>query len=526
VARRLVFVRNRYLDSVLLMHAARRIVALPGISDAAVLMGTEANRRVLAGMGYDAELLGEARPEDIVFGVEGDEAAVEGALADAERWLSFDAGGGPSGLPARTLEEAAARRPEASVALISVPGEHAAREARRALSLGLNVFLFSSNVSVEDELGLKREAASRGLIVMGPDCGSAIISGVGLGFANSVRRGPVGVVASSGTGLQELCCLVHRGGSGISHAIGTGGRDLSDSVGGLSTLSALEALERDTSTGVVTILGKPSGSRTQAMLLERLGRCPKPVVVCLLGATAEALASVAGPNVRATGLRFARTIDAAAELCLTAAGLTSSPGTGRSGAEHERLVELAVGHMAPSQRYLRGIFAGGTFCYQAQALARDAGLAVWSNAPLEGMRKLPDALSSREHSLVDMGAEELVQGRAHPMIDATLRRRRLEAELEDPGVAVLLLDFVLGAVSSPDPAGDLAQAIGRGRERAARQGRDVLVVASICGTELDAQGLGSQRAVLEGAGVLVLPTAAEAARLAIGASVALGRRGQ
>ena len=180
--------------------------------------------------------------------------------------------------------------------------------------------------------------------------------------------------------------------------------------------------------------------------------------------------------------------------------------------------------MHPSQRFLRGLFAGGTFCYQAQALARDAGLVVWSNSPLEGMRDLPDALRSREHSLVDMGAEELVQGRAHPMIDATLRRRRVEAELADPEVAVLLLDFILGTVSSPDPAGDLAPAIARGSERAKERGRLMLVVASICGTELDPQRLSAQVATLERAGVLVLPTAAAAAWLAIEAALELGRR--
>jgi hypothetical protein len=272
---------------------------------------------------------------------------------------------------------------------------------------------------------------------------------------------------------------------------------------------------------VIAILGKPSGERTQAELLRRLARCPKPAVVCLLGATSEALVSAA---TAAPKLGFARTIDEAAEQCLRAVDLGRPRDLSPLEPDLTRIVADEVGRMSPSQRYVRGIFAGGTFCYQAQAVARDAGLQAWSNAPLRGMGQLGDPMASREHSFLDMGAEELVQGRAHPMIDATLRRRRVEAEALDPEAAILLLDFILGSVSSPDPAGDLVPSIARGRELAERQGRHLMLVASVCGTELDPQGIDSQERKLRATGVLVAPSAAQAARIAVQAALALGRQ--
>jgi hypothetical protein len=314
--------------------------------------------------------------------------------------------------------------------------------------------------------------------------------------------------------LQELTCLVHRGGSGISHAIGTGGRDLWDQVGGLTTFAALDALERDPATRIVAVLGKPPGSRVLGQLVRRIEQCRKPAVLCLLGAAPEVSGRV----------RVARTIDEAAAACLETAGMSASPETIWSPAAIAARAHGEARQMSGTQRFVRGLFAGGTFCYQAQLIARDAGLVVWSNAPLEDMRRLPDVLSSREHSFVDMGAEELVLGRPHPMIDSALRRRRLADEAADPEVAVLLLDFILGQICSADPAGDLAPAIARARNLAGRQGRYLAVVASVCGTELDRQNLESQVSALEQVGVVVFPSAEQAARCAVQIACALERR--
>jgi len=381
------------------------------------------------------------------------------------------------------------------VAVISVPGAYAAREARAALREGLNVFLFSSNVPVEEERSLKLEARERGLIVMGPDCGTAFLGGAGIGFANAVRRGPIGMVGSTGTGMQEFSSLVHQAGSGISNGIGTGSRDLADRVGGISTMAGIEALENDPGTKVIAVLAKPPEPAATARLLERLGRCRKPVVLCLLGAEVPGAAA---------------TIDEAVGLALAAAGLPAP--AGGAGGLRERAAAMA-GELGPEQRHLRGLFAGGTLCYQAQAIFRKAGLAAHSNAPLHGMAALPDPRVSRDSSFIDLGAEVFVEGRPHPMIDATLRRQRLEQEGRDPSVAVILLDFILGAMACADPAGDLLGAVAAAQEARRRMGGRLWVVASVTGTDLDSQGLQAQTRALAQAGVLVLESAARAAAL-------------
>jgi len=486
LVRKTVVRKNRYLDSVFLMLVARRIAALPGMRDASALLGTPANRELLAAMGYGVE---DAGPNDLVLALEGEEAAVDAVIGDADAYFARGSANGEASVAApRSIAEALIARPDASVALISVPGEYATREARAALRAGLHVFLFSSNVAVEDELSLKTEARQRGLLVMGPDCGTAYLAGAGLGFANAVRRGPIGIVGGTGTGMQELASLVHRAGSGISSGIGTGSRDLSDAVGGISTFAGIDALEADPATKVVVVLSKPPGDAAAAALAQRLARCAKPSVACLLGADGAA------------------TIDDAARAALRAAGGTEPAFLVVDDRSLREMAAHAMESRRPGQRYVRGLFAGGTLCYQAQAIFRRAGLAVHSNAPLRGMHELADPARSLEHSFLDMGAESFVRGRPHPMIDASQRRARLAREGADPSVAVILLDFILGSAASPDPVGDLLPAIRGIRDDGP------CIVASVCGTERDRQSLERQTRALQEAGVKVFPSSAQAAR--------------
>jgi succinyl-CoA synthetase alpha subunit len=525
LVRKIVVRRNRYFDSVFLMQVARRMAEQPGVHDASAVLGTEANKRLLAEIGYGAgEQAGElaaAGPNDLVIALEGDEAAVGAVASNPDSWLSRPPSGSPGknagAAEPRSLPEAVALRPDCGIAVISVPGEYAAREARLALNEGLNVFLFSSNVSVQDELALKTEAQKKGLIVMGPDCGTAYLSGAGIGFANLVRRGPIGIIGSTGTGMQELSCLVHQAGSGISHGIGTGSRDLSDVIGGISTMTAIDALESDQATKVITILSKPPGAATTDRLMDRLLKCSKPVVVCLLGSDAAH---------SARNVRSAATIDEAVAAALQAAGI-AAPAERRH--ETGSLAEMAAAvltKMRPGQRFIRGLFAGGTFCYQTQAVFRKAGLVAHSNSPIPGMRELADPRKSRGNSLVDMGAEVFVEGRPHPMIDATLRRQRLTQEGDDPTVAIALLDFILGAISSRDPVGDLLGAIRGAQEAARRRGNHLCVVASVCGTNEDAQGLLSQVRALVDAGVCVFSSNAQAGAFCREAALLLAKRGE
>jgi len=497
--------RKRYYDSVFLMAVAHRLSDLEGIEEAAAVMGSPANKEILLGMGVDAASVADASPNDLIVALRGDQEAVAGILEDIEAWLvrpKMTLATSTAG----SLDEALSRQSASNLVVISVPGEYAAAETEDALDRGMNVFLFSDHVLVEDEVVLKKKASEMGLIVMGPDCGTALIRGKGIGFANVVRRGPIGVVAASGTGLQEFACLVHRSGSGISHGLGTGGRDLSDAVGGLSTLAAIEALEEDPGTEVIAIISKPPGETALRAVSERLFQCAKPVVACFLGVGAR-------PNEYGS-FEVCGTIDDAVSTSLRLAGGKGGEVEGRDHPQLDTLARDEAGRMAAGQTYIRGLFAGGTFCYQAQSVLRDAGVTVHSNAPLAGVRSLGDSAVSMGHSLVDMGADEFTVGTPHPMIDASQRAKRIAAEAEDPAVAVLLLDFILGFNASMDPAGDLASAIALARRTAEAGGRHLCVVASVCGTDEDPQGLESQIRILREVGVRVFASNVEASSFA------------
>lgn len=496
--------KNEFYDSVFLMRVAKRIAEQPGVQQSAALMATEKNKTLLAEIHVRGAEIDAASPNDLIVAVVADnESTVRAVLDRLDEWLRREPVSAQQIAP-RTLDAALEMQPNSNLAVISVPGRYAAREARRALERDLNVFLFSSNVSIEDEIALKQCAHERGLIVMGPDCGTAIISGIGIGFANVVRRGAIGAIGAAGTGLQEFTTLVHHAGSGISHAFGTGGRDLSDAIGGVSALTALDALERDAMTKVIAIISKPPGKQTLARLVERIAQCSKPVVACFLGQRAE----LPGANIR---FRIARTIDEAALLAVQIANGKPPPETISN---FQSLITNSQSKLKPTQKYLRGIFAGGTFCYQAQQILQDLGLRVYADSPLQGNLELPDPRRSIEHTLVDMGAEFFTDGRAHPMIDATLRCERILAEAQDPQVAVLLLDFILGYNASTDPAGDLVDAITQAQHIARARGDELIIVASVCGTEGDPQGLNRQIKLLRDAGVIVLSSSAQAARVA------------
>ncbi len=506
--------KNEFYDSVFLMRVAKRIAEQSGVQQAAALMGTEKNKSLLADIHVSGPAVDAATPNDLVVGVvaESDEI-VRGILAHLDEWMRRGQPGEKEAAP-RTLDAALAVQPDTNLVAISVPGQYAAREARQALEHGLNVFLFSSNVTVEDELELKRYASSHGLIVMGPDCGTSIVSGIGLGFSNVVRRGPVGVVGAAGTGLQEFTTLVHRWGAGISHAIGTGGRDVSDAIGGISALSAFKALERDSATKLIAIISKPPGPKTRARIVEHITDCRKPVVTCFLGVREE----LPGANVR---FRVARTLDDAARLAVQIV-TGKTPASTDAFPSVASLVPTCPPRLQSQQKYIRGLFAGGTFCYQAQQVLQDMGIRAHSNAPLKDNLALDDPQRSVEHTLVDMGAEFFTDGRAHPMIDASLRRERILSEANDPSVAILLLDFILGYNASPDPVGDLVDTIAEAQAIAHARGNNLPVVASICGTEGDPQNLKGQIQLLEEAGVLVVTSSAQAAELA--GRLVLGRK--
>lgn len=498
--------RRTYRDSVRLMQMYTSAKSLPGVTEAACLMGTERNKELLAANGLMVPEAASATPDDLIVVVQGEvDTAVDRALASVNEMLAAApaAVGATRDQAPRPLDSALRRAPEVNLALISVPGPYAAAEATRALRRGLHVHLFSDNVSLEDEIALKRLGRERGLLVMGPDCGTAIIGGVPLGFANAVARGPIGIVGASGTGIQQVSVLIDRLGAGISHAIGTGGRDLSDAVGGAMTLMALETLEDDPETAVILIVSKPPGPATLQHVLRRARACSKPVVVCFLG---EVSSASGGPVV-------AETLEEAAVRAVTLAG-------GQSGSDEARafpreglcaLVAAEVAPKLPEQRSLRGLYTGGTLADEAMHVLGRFINPIRTNVPLSGGRHVAGSESSAGHVVLDLGDDEFTRGRPHPMIEPSLRAERLTEEAADPNVAVILCDVVIGYGSHPDPAAVLAAAV---RSARARAGRHLTVVASVCGTESDPQGLEHSEQVLRQEGVLVFPSNAYAAEVA------------
>jgi FdrA protein len=380
------------------------------------------------------------------------------------------------------------------VAIVSVPGAYAALEAHHALSLGLHVLLFSDNVPIEEERELKQRARDLGLLVMGPGAGTAVLSGVGLGFANAVSSGPVGVVAAAGTGAQEVSALLSRWGVGVSHVIGVGGRDLSAVIGGTMAVAAVRALDADPATRAILLVSKPPEAEVAAKVLAACGSTP--AVATFLG-----LDRVRAP----ANAELARTLEEGARR---AAALVGAEPPDPSAGLRTR-VAARLGPLAEGRRTVRGYFSGGTLCYEAQLIVGQHLAPAYSNEPLSSDRQLP--APSGSHVLLDLGAEEYTLGRPHPMIDQRARIEAMREAARDPDVAAVLVDVVLGYGAHADPAGELAPVC---KEIGADGGP--VVIAYVLGSEQDPQGLDDQRAKLESAGCLVAETAARAAYAAVG----------
>jgi len=477
-----------YHDSVTLMQVSRSVGTEPGVTAALVAMATDLNLDLAAGMGFDPP--GNAGPADLLVAVEAkDEDALTGALRRLDTELTAHTRPAATGfgeVPAPRTVAAAARSADATLALVSTPGSYAFADAMDALEAGLSVMVFSDNVPLPEEIRLKEEAAARGLLVMGPDCGTAVVGGVGLGFANVVRPGDVGLVAASGTGAQQLMCLLGAAGVGVSHCLGVGGRDLTTQVAGRSTHAALDLLAADDATEVIVVVSKPPAADVAAKVRDHAAALDKQVVFALLGEGEPDLTEAAEAVVAATGSAW----------------------------------EEPRWWPAPEERRgsyptVRGLFSGGTLCDEAMVVVSGRLGPVRSNVPLRPEWALPDDLHAPGHLMIDFGEDRLTQGRPHPMIDNSLRAERILTEASDPQCGVLLLDVVLGYAAHPDPAAELAPAIRAAHARAGADGRQVAVVISLVGTEDDPQGLVVQAEALRAAGASVHLSNAHAARKAV-----------
>ncbi len=501
---------NTYLDSIMLMSISSSLKQIEGVLEVSVIMGTEANKEILKSTGL---LTGEgekAGPGDLII-------AVQARIKDAEKivlekaeellYIRASIEKEQETVIPKSYEAALQALPTANIAVISIPGQYAGREAMAVLESGRHVMIFSDNVPIEDEIKLKNRAKELDLLVMGPDCGTAIINGTALGFANVIRKGPIGVVGASGTGIQEVTTLIHKKGYGITQAIGVGGRDLSREVNGVSMLQGIKALENDAATDVIILISKPPSPEVVSLIFDTISDMKKKYIVNFLKGDPE--------EARKRGLLFASGLEEAAELAISEiegrefiqSAFTLDEEVIRARAEKERK-KLGKG------KYIRGLFSGGTLADEALLiLSRDIG-DIHSNIPLKKELALKDSRKSFRNTIVDLGEDEFTRGRPHPMIDYTLRCDRIVEEAEDPDCGVILLDVVLGHGSHPDPSEALVPAVQKARKTAEKQGRHLAFIASVTGTDMDPQNYAGQISALEDAGVTILPSNAQAARYA------------
>ncbi|MEB8341926.1 acyl-CoA synthetase FdrA [Streptomyces endophyticus] len=500
-----VIKKNTYFDSVSLMSISTKANQLDGVEQAFVAMATAKNKEVLSNLDLlTAELEAAGNGDLMIVTVTGDGVDTEATLARIEELLQRKApASGGSRVTHRTLVSAAKADPTANLAVIAVNGAYAAREARTALDNDLHVMMFSDNVALDDEIALKTLAHDKGLLMMGPDCGTAIINNVGLCFANAVRPGPVGIVAASGTGSQEVSVRVHAIGGGISQLIGVGGRDLSAEVGGVMMIDAIRALAADPRTRAIVLVSKPPAPAVERKVLAEIATAGKPVVVYFVGGSEQAVTEAGGHYA-------ADSQDAA----LQAVRLTSDPEAAVPGLDTDRVTSVRA-KLDPQQRYVRGLFCGGTLCDESMYALLDAGVdEVWSNIQKTPDRVLGAKDESRGHTFLDFGDDEFTNGRPHPMIDPFPRLERLLQEARDPEVAVVVLDFVLGYGAHEDPVGVSLPAIAEAKSVAAAAGRHLEIVGYVLGTDQDDPQLSAQIALLEGAGVTVTRSSTETGQYA------------
>ncbi len=492
---------NAYYDSVTLMLFSSRLNNIEGIQQAAVMMGTDHNKELMKNSGIlNEESALSASSNDLIIGIRADEQAVIDLAIQTlneqfENKSKVNSSSNKTIL--RTLDAALKQTPDLNFAIISIPGRYAKNEVMKCLKNNINVLLFSDNVSIEEENELKTFAVKNQLLMMGPDCGTAIINGVALGFANVVKRGNIGLVAASGTGLQEVTVIVDRLGGGISQAIGTGGRDLKEAIGGKMMLMGLDALNADEKTEVIGMISKPPSKVVLKRILEHISKFEKPVVACFLGMKSN--------DFDGTRVYSSETLEDTAKT-LVALSLGQDPLQMVRESKNPNL-QLAQDNTG---KFIRGIYTGGTLAYESILILKKSLPEIYSNISSDPEYALKDVETSYRNTVLDMGDDYFTDGMPHPMIDPHLRSERIIKEVKDPETAIVLLDCVLGYGSHVDPAGELVTAVNKALVHATHP---VTFIVSVCGTNNDPQNRLEQENKLRSAGLIVMDTNTQAARL-------------
>lgn len=496
-----------YFDSVTLMIVSKDLNKIDGVSDSSVVMGTNENKSILKMADLYIDMFNDADDTDMLISIDAEnDKAFQEAVNFIEKELETirNSSDETSDFAPKSFESALKSLPDANLSLISVAGKYAVAEVNKALNANLNVMLFSDNISVEDELAMKQKAVEKALLMMGPDCGTAIINEIPLAFANVVNKGNIGMVAASGTGLQEVSCIISNLGGGISQAIGTGGRDVKKEIGGIMFIEALKALEKDEQTKVITLVSKPPHPEVLEKIASEIKKLSKPVVAIFIGADEKTIS--ASGAIPAVNLEQAAVISVALSK-----NKDYKEALKELDARQEKNKNIAK-ELAKNNKgkYIRGLYSGGTLCDEAQLLFKDTLGFTYSNTPLNDDYQLSDIWKSQEHTIIDLGEDEFTAGRPHPMIDFSLRNRRVVDEAKDSETAVILLDVVLGYGSNLSPEEELAPNF----EEAKKINPNVAIICSVTGTDKDPQNRAKVKQILEKAGAVVMNTNVEAVELA------------
>jgi succinyl-CoA synthetase alpha subunit len=505
--------KGEYYDSISIMLIAKHVSEMSGVADSAVVMATKENKAMLKASGLTTPDIQQAGEMDLVVALKlKDGVETKGIMADIDAiFKATKKSSEGETLAPQSIDGALNILPDANLAMISVAGRYAGDVAMKSLQHGLHVMLFSDNVPIEEEIKLKEFARGKTLFVMGPDCGTAIINGVPLAFANVVNRGNIGIVAASGTGLQEVSSLISNAGCGISQAIGTGGRDVKKEVGGIMFIEGMKALAADRATNVILLVSKPPATEVVEQILTVARGIQKPIVSVFLGASPALL--------RGSNIHQALTLEEAALLSVAIAKKEDPSAVGRALKQREaEIIEMAKGDtskLSPAQKYLRALYSGGTFCDEAQLLCQDMLGEVYSNIPFGSSRKLKDSWKSEKHTILDLGDDEFTVGKPHPMIDYSMRNKRILAEAENLETAVILLDIVLGYGSNMNPLAEIIPVIKEVKKMTARQKRYLPIICSVTGTDKDPQNRTAVISALQAEHVKVMESNAAASRLAV-----------
>lgn len=479
--------QNSYQDSVNLMLLTNKISTMDGINKVQIMMGTPANKDIIKAAGLFTDELESAASNDMCIVIDTDsEEKIEKVLEEVDNYLSNQAisSGKEAFESVRSWDKATSALPSANLAIISTPGQYAAEEAEKALDRDMHVLIFSDNVTVEDERRIKEKAHEKGLLVMGPDCGTAVVSGVPLAFANVVKTGKIGVIGASGTGIQEVTTEIDRLGAGVSHAIGTGGRDLSEKIGAITMLDGIKALAQHSQTEVITLISKPPAKEVRDEVVQLLQSISKPVVAIFLGEE---------PHNHEGNIYYANTLEETAAIAVDLV-----KGNPIKSSYNKLQSQIPAVNLKPEQKTIKGLYSGGTLGYEAATLI-SRGL----NYDNTGAHEEGYLLSANGFEVIDLGDDIYTQGKPHPMIDPDTRIQYFQKAAQDESTAIILFDLVLGYGSHEDMAGALIPGIEKIQKETKAKGKEIYFVATVCGTDQDPQSIDEQKAKLEEAGVIL-----------------------